>query len=184
MTGFKPRTSGIGSDRSTNWATQPLPYVIAKTLICEIATHSFPCYFGQILAWTPIKVRLLFNFSRFQIDVMSYQRLLHIHFDLKHVLTKYLNIVGSIFLFDLVWFSVLRHHWCELDQCLLKNKKRLRIRNTKKSRTWLIWCDFRVREISRRREKWKIKCCQTRKIANHFKNFPNLPSEKVKRKMH
>ena len=25
MTGFKPRTSGIGSDRSTNWATQPLP---------------------------------------------------------------------------------------------------------------------------------------------------------------
>ena len=133
MTGFKPRTSGIGSDRSTNWATQPLPYVIAKNLICEIATHSFPCYFGQILAWTPIKVRLLFNFSCFQIDVMSYQRLLHIHFDLKHVLTKYLNIVGSIFLFDLVWFSVLRNHWCELDQCLLKNKKRLRIRNTKKS---------------------------------------------------
>ena len=25
MTGFEPRTSGIGSDRSTNWATQPLP---------------------------------------------------------------------------------------------------------------------------------------------------------------
>ena len=25
MTGFKPQTSGIGSDRSTNWATQPLP---------------------------------------------------------------------------------------------------------------------------------------------------------------
>ena len=25
MTGFEPRTSDIGSDRSTNWATQPLP---------------------------------------------------------------------------------------------------------------------------------------------------------------
>ena len=25
MTGVEPRTSGIGSDRSTNWATQPLP---------------------------------------------------------------------------------------------------------------------------------------------------------------
>ena len=25
MTGFEPQTSGIGSDRSTNWATQPLP---------------------------------------------------------------------------------------------------------------------------------------------------------------
>ena len=25
MTGFKSQTSGIGSDRSTNWATQPLP---------------------------------------------------------------------------------------------------------------------------------------------------------------
>ena len=27
MTGFEPLTSGIGSDRSTNWATQPLPKV-------------------------------------------------------------------------------------------------------------------------------------------------------------
>ena len=25
MTGFEPRTSSIGSDRSTNWTTQPLP---------------------------------------------------------------------------------------------------------------------------------------------------------------
>ena len=25
MTGFEPRTSCIGSNRSTNWATQPLP---------------------------------------------------------------------------------------------------------------------------------------------------------------
>ena len=25
MTGFEPRTSDIGSDRSTNWALQPLP---------------------------------------------------------------------------------------------------------------------------------------------------------------
>ena len=28
MTGFEPRTSGIGSDRSTNWATQPLPRIL------------------------------------------------------------------------------------------------------------------------------------------------------------
>ena len=28
MTGFEPRTSDIGSDRSTNWATQPLPVEI------------------------------------------------------------------------------------------------------------------------------------------------------------
>ena len=28
MTAFKPRTSGIGSDHSTNWATQPLPIKI------------------------------------------------------------------------------------------------------------------------------------------------------------
>ena len=40
--------------------------------------------------------------------------------------------------------------------------------------TWLIWCDFRVREISRRREKWKNKRCQMRKIANLYKNFPNI----------
>ena len=26
MTGFEPRTSGIGSDRSANCATQPLPF--------------------------------------------------------------------------------------------------------------------------------------------------------------
>ena len=25
MTWFEPQTSGIGSDRATNWATQPLP---------------------------------------------------------------------------------------------------------------------------------------------------------------
>ena len=25
MIGFGPQTSGIGSNRSTNWATQPLP---------------------------------------------------------------------------------------------------------------------------------------------------------------
>ena len=28
MTGFELRTSGIGSNRSTNWATQPLPYLV------------------------------------------------------------------------------------------------------------------------------------------------------------
>ena len=27
MTWYEPRTSGIGSNRSTNWATQPLPYL-------------------------------------------------------------------------------------------------------------------------------------------------------------
>ena len=31
MTGFEPRTSGVGSDRSTNWATQPLPSIINFT---------------------------------------------------------------------------------------------------------------------------------------------------------
>ena len=50
--------------------------------------------------------------------------------------------------------------------------------------TWLNWCKFRAREISRRREKWKIQDCQTRKIAIVLKNFPNLRSEKAKRKMH
>ena len=28
MTGFELQTSGIGSERSTNWATQPLPVVL------------------------------------------------------------------------------------------------------------------------------------------------------------
>ena len=53
-----------------------------------------------------------------------------------------------------------------------------------KLRTWLIWCKFRAREISRRREKRKIQDCQTRKIAIVLKIFPNLRSEKAKRKMH
>ena len=34
MTGFAPRTSGIGSDRSTNWATQPLPKTLKFVWHC------------------------------------------------------------------------------------------------------------------------------------------------------
>ena len=34
--------------------------------------------------------------------------------------------------------------------------------------TWLIWCDFRVREISRSREKWKIRYCQVQKFGEKF----------------
>ena len=42
MTGVEPRTSGIGSDRSTNWATQPLPDSKFKSLPMtgfELRTH-------------------------------------------------------------------------------------------------------------------------------------------------
>ena len=42
MTGFEPRTSGIGSDRSTNWATQPLPCPF-----CVVWTA-----LSQMLSWT------------------------------------------------------------------------------------------------------------------------------------
>ena len=38
MTGFEPRTSGFGSNRSTNWATQPRPIFISP--IC-IAAHPY-----------------------------------------------------------------------------------------------------------------------------------------------
>ena len=34
MTGFEPRTSGIGSDRFTNWATQPLPIFLKYSKAC------------------------------------------------------------------------------------------------------------------------------------------------------
>ena len=39
MTGFEPRTSGIGSDRSTNWATQPLIDCYVMTLPSVIDVH-------------------------------------------------------------------------------------------------------------------------------------------------
>ena len=39
MTGFEPRTSGIGSDRSTNWATQPLPIDNLPTFNFIIWSH-------------------------------------------------------------------------------------------------------------------------------------------------
>ena len=35
MTGFEPQTSGIGSDCSTNWATQPLPDVILRAVLLQ-----------------------------------------------------------------------------------------------------------------------------------------------------
>ena len=35
MTGFKTRTTGIGSDRSTNWVTQPLPMYNYKVIVRE-----------------------------------------------------------------------------------------------------------------------------------------------------
>ena len=35
MTGFEPRTSGIGSDCSTNWATQPLPKICLSLPLFE-----------------------------------------------------------------------------------------------------------------------------------------------------
>ena len=38
MTGLEPRTSDIGSNRSTNWATQPLP---AKNLLNYILQPAF-----------------------------------------------------------------------------------------------------------------------------------------------
>ena len=34
MTGFEPRISGIVSNRSTNWATQPLPKLKLKKVRC------------------------------------------------------------------------------------------------------------------------------------------------------
>ena len=35
MTGFEPRTAGIGSNHSTNWATQLLPAEIYYYLVCD-----------------------------------------------------------------------------------------------------------------------------------------------------
>ena len=35
MTGFEPRTSGIGSDRSTNWATTTARFLI----LCQLNSY-------------------------------------------------------------------------------------------------------------------------------------------------
>ena len=75
MTGFKPRTSGIRSDRSTNWATQPLPLIIGflsviknqnKTFPLSNAEYVFPkilliskCFTCSKLTWSTTHLRLL-----------------------------------------------------------------------------------------------------------------------------
>ena len=43
MTGFEPRTSDIGSDRSTNWATQPLPKYGIVYDLSQAVLPSFYC---------------------------------------------------------------------------------------------------------------------------------------------
>ena len=48
MTGFEPRTSGIGSDRSTNWATQPLPN---KTVKARPSRSDYILKFVSKLFW-------------------------------------------------------------------------------------------------------------------------------------
>ena len=41
MTGFKLWTSGIGSDHSANWATQPLPFKL--TFMVQERGHNIKC---------------------------------------------------------------------------------------------------------------------------------------------
>ena len=50
MTGFEPRTSGIGSDRSTNWATTTSPvYFVWIQLLCLCwMNKKIGCLFDQI----------------------------------------------------------------------------------------------------------------------------------------
>ena len=43
MTEFEPRTSDIGSDRSTNWATQPLPKYGIVYDLSQAVLPSFYC---------------------------------------------------------------------------------------------------------------------------------------------
>ena len=45
MTEFKPRTSAIGSDRSTNWATQPLEHILVRRFPCaHHGSHPHFCF--------------------------------------------------------------------------------------------------------------------------------------------
>ena len=46
MTGFEPRTYGIGSDRSTNWATQPLAQFNANTYTLKVLINFEKAYFA------------------------------------------------------------------------------------------------------------------------------------------
>ena len=59
---------------------------------------------------------------------------------------------------------------------ILPKKREIYKRNFNQNQKQLwFWLIFRFYIC---REKWKNKRCQTRKIAKHLKNFPNLPSEK------
>ena len=55
MTGFEPRTSGIGSDRSTNWATQPLPEKSLSFYVHFDLSLSLSLLFQSILFGLTIK---------------------------------------------------------------------------------------------------------------------------------
>ena len=46
FTGFEPRTYGIGSDRSTNWATQPLAQFNANTYTLKVLINFEKAYFA------------------------------------------------------------------------------------------------------------------------------------------
>ena len=64
MTGFEPRTSGIGSNRSTNWATQPLPLnpdLSIKHLQVKISDYGkfvYLCVYTVNKNWSTLGPRL------------------------------------------------------------------------------------------------------------------------------
>ena len=63
MAGFEPRTSGIGSDRSTNWATTPaqLTLYLTLSLFCllylyAISRYAYKFVFRSLLSQFPFEM--------------------------------------------------------------------------------------------------------------------------------
>ena len=75
MTGFKPRTHGIGSDRSTNWATQPLSDCYNFTLLLLLLNlpPSVICQFHE-LSYFDLFFIILMLWIFFNTDFLSYDR--------------------------------------------------------------------------------------------------------------
>ena len=106
MTGFELQTSGIGSNRSTNWATQPLPLLLFK-LIVGFSFQGEIVYFDWliIVMWLPTS-----NQSALFILYCSF----FFHFDWS-ILVRWLPTSNQCALFKsrcrcLLWFEICVRH--------------------------------------------------------------------------
>ena len=96
MTGFESRTFIIGSNRSTNWATQPLPgsmFILAAMIICYYVTRMDYCFwvsdliqFDQWAVWPLLKFCTLAKFFKYLVIFRVY-----------FVFGRFLNLLWEFF---------------------------------------------------------------------------------------